>query len=172
MGGVLAMAGCDSGGARLDSQYQTLSDGHWEVAELRVEGENLTSQLEQRYDSVLLEFGEGGNGARTYQLIGARTEDTLRVRGSISLSEPNGLTMVEGFDRPVSWTWNFDQPDELSTSVRFRLPRVQAAGSAAFLNMLLPGQGWGEAQEVRLDLLFREEVAGKTMSASNLSQDG
>ncbi|MFO8099412.1 MAG: hypothetical protein R6T83_07305 [Salinibacter sp.] len=172
-GGGFAIAGCDSGGTRQASQYQTLAKGAWEVGEFRVEGTDLTSQLEQRYTApVLFEFRGGEDEARTFHLLAPRTDDTLRVRGSVSLSEPNGLTMVGGFGRPVSWTLNFDRPDELSTSVRFRLPRTQAAGSEALLSTLLPGQGWGDAQRVRLDLLFRGEATGSTIHTSNFSQDG
>ena len=157
--GVMLVAGCDSRGTEQASRYQTLTGGRWEVAELRVDGTDLSSQLDQRYASVRIEFAGGGDDARTYKLTGIQERDTLRVDGGISLPGPGLLTMVAGFERPVTWGFTLDQPDELSTSVRFRLPRARETGSEAFLSTLLPGQGWGEAQAVRLDLLFQEEAS-------------
>ncbi len=158
LSGVL-LAGCDSGGSEQASRYQTLTGGRWEIAEFRVDGTELSTQLDQQYTSVWIEFAGGGDGGRTYELVGIQERDTLRVEGGISLPGPDLLTMVAGFGRPVTWTFTLNQPDELSTSVRFRLPRAREAGSEVFLNTLLPGQGWGEAQAVRLDLLFQESAS-------------
>jgi len=156
---VLLMAGCDSRGTEQASRYQTLTGGYWEVTELRVDGTDLGSQVDQRYRSVRFEFSGGDGEPRTYKILGVQEADTLQVQGGISLPGPDLLTMLTGFGRPVTWTFNLDQPDELSTSVRFRLPRSRQVGSEAFLNTLLPGQGWGEEQGVRLDLLFQESAS-------------
>ena len=155
---AMLVVGCDSSGAEQSSRYQTLTGGRWEVAEFRVDQTDLNSQLDQQYASVWFEFSGGEGEARTYKLVGTQERDTLRVEGDISLPGPGRLIMVSGFERPVTWEFTLKQPDELSTSVRFGLPEIRETGSEAFLSRLLPGQGWGESQAVRLDLFFEEEA--------------
>jgi hypothetical protein len=165
----MLVAGCDTGSERA-SNYQRLV-GPWTPERLHVSGVDVTGQLDERYgdtENIQIEFDGGGEEPGSYRLIGVRPSDTLQVSGQVSVPQANLLVMQGGFGQPVSWTFRF--VEDFSNSVEFRLPNTRAAGSRAFLEALLPGRGWGEAQRVRLDLL-RDHSPDEGANA-NFSQDG
>lgn len=165
---VFSVVGCDSRSKRA-SNYQRLV-GPWTPERLRVDGVDVTGQLDDRYgdrENIRIEFQGGQDQPRSYKVVGARSSDTLRIAGGVTVPQTNLLRMLDGFGRPVTWTFTFG---ELSNSVEFRLPATRTAGSGAFLEAVLPGRGWGEAQRVQLDLT-RYQPPDEGANA-NFSQDG
>lgn len=167
--GVILVSGCDTGSKRA-STYQRLV-GPWTPERLQVDGVEVTGQLDERYgdtENIRIEFTGGTDEPRTFRLVGVRPNDTLQVSGQVSVPQANLLVMQGGFGQSVSWTFRF--VEDFSNSAEFWLPNTRAAGSRAFLEALLPGRGWGEAQRVRLDLL-RDHSPDEGANA-NFSQDG
>ena len=131
--GVLASAGgCDSSGSKRDSLYQQLS-GAWRVQEVRLRTSRINIE-----DTVLVEFGQRDN-QRLYRII-RPPMDTTR-RGWVNVPRSNLLSMTTGFQRPLLWSFSFDEPDPTSTSARLRLESNWEGSSQAFLSAVGIGGG-------------------------------
>jgi len=152
-GALLLLGRVPMGGTERASEFQRLV-GTWRMplagaGRFVMKGTDVTEALNQRYESVRIDFFSGEAGDRSYQLAAARNGDSLRVQGADGA--PRERTEHDGgLGRPVVWTFDFG---ELRNSVEFLNPPVQGSGSRAFLETLLPNRAWGDAQCVQLRLL-------------------
>jgi hypothetical protein len=72
------------------------------------------------------------------------------AEGAVNIPNANVLSMTEGFSRPLLWTFDFAEPNDLTTSVRFSLQSTWEGSSQAFLNAI--GQS-GSARSIEMDLM-------------------
>jgi len=143
---VVTVTGCDSGGSKRSAQYEQLI-GTWEVQVLR-QGRITLS----RDASVDLTFRNGEQ--RSYRLRHVSDSgDTSTVAGRAELLSENTLSLSEGFSRPMVWTFTFDEPDELSDSVRLALTSRWEGSAQAFLSAI--GRS-GTSQPIEMDLELRD----------------
>lgn len=146
---VCTLGACDSTDEQ-DANFQLLT-GTWTVTELRVEGSNLTSLVDQQYDdgglTLALEGSESGE--RRYRLTG-RSEGRIVLdrEGPVDVFSGNVFAFVGGFgDTAVIWTF-----DILSSST---VDLRSDAGTATFLRAVLPGLEFGvnPLTELRIERL-------------------
>ena len=64
----------------------------------------------------------------------------------------NTLRFSSGFSYPLVWTFDFDEPDELSDTVRFYLETTRDGRAQEFMRVI--GFG-GTSQRVEMDLEFQ-----------------
>jgi hypothetical protein len=100
-------------------------------------------------DTVQVEFFPSGDRGRYYRLRRPSQPNSVVAEGAVDVPEANVLRMTEGFSAPLLWTFDFDQPNELTTSVRFYLQSRGDGSSQAFLNAI--GRS-GSARVLEMDL--------------------
>lgn len=135
-------SGCDQGGSKQDSQFKRLT-GDWKVQRLRVDRTTYTET------DIQIDFSDGDEG-RSYQLVHSSPRDTTIIGGGVDMIDPNVLRMADGFSYPLVWSFDFGEPDDLSTSVRFRLEQAREESAQAFLDAV--GLSGG-AQRIEMDLV-------------------
>lgn len=139
VGGPGLLVGCDSGGSKRASQYQNLT-GTWTLQALRPDLPD---------PSVEITFEKDGDGRR-YSIRHIASGDTSSVDGRAEVLRENTLSMVTGFDRPLTWRFTFEEPNDVSTSVRFSLIRDWEGSSQAFLASVGISGG---ARRIEMDLV-------------------
>jgi hypothetical protein len=147
IGIVLFLAGgCDGGGSKRDSQYQQLV-GTWRIQRLDLGRGPINVQ-----DTVFVEFLQADD-ARSYRIIRAASRDTTRT-GRVYVPRSNALRMIGGFDGALLWHFDFEEPEDVSTSVRFQLQSASEESVQAFLGAIGVG---GSTQALVVDLDFESE---------------
>jgi len=141
---IFSASGCDGGGSKRDALYGNLV-GVWEVQRVYLDGQR-TSNFGQA--EVRLEFVSQGDG-RSYRLTRTVRGDTSTVRGTVQVPESNALSMT-GRAFTLVWRFSFEEPDDLSDSVRFRLARAGEESTESFLSAI--GLG-GNAGSITMDLI-------------------
>lgn len=145
MGSVIVAAGtagCDQGASKQDSQFQRLV-GSWKVQRLRVD----RSAYPER--DIRIDFSEEEEG-RSYRFVYSSSGDTTIVRGGVDMIGANVVQMTDGFSYPLVWIFDFGEPDDLSSSVRFRLDHARQESAQDFLDVV--GLSGG-AQRIEMDLV-------------------
>lgn len=143
VGGLLLPLGaCDTGASKQDAQFRSLT-GTWEVHRL------LAGQTPYQRLDVQFEFGDDDDG-RYYRITRRASEDTTTVRGGVDMLGSNEIRMREGFRHPLVWSFRFDKPDDLRSSVRFYLIRTWEGSGQAFLDAVGVGGG---ARRIEVDLV-------------------
>ena len=132
IGILIGAGGCDGSGSKRDSLYQQLT-GSWRIQHVQLRSSRLNIE-----DDVLVEF-EQQDDQRSYSII--RSSDDTTRRGRVTVPRSNLLSMTTGFQRPLLWRFNFDEPDPTSTSARLRLESTWEGSSQAFLNAVGIGGG-------------------------------
>ncbi len=135
-------SGCDGGGAKRTALYQQLI-GTWEIQRLKLDGTTISLSDE----TVRLEF-LSQDGGRSYRLTRIAQGDTSTVTGAVGIPESNVLSMTGSFS--LVWRFDFEEPDDLSDSVQFRLARASEGSSESFLNAI--GLS-GRARTIVMDLV-------------------
>jgi hypothetical protein len=139
-------SGCDGGGAKRTALYQQLV-GTWEIQRMQLDGTTISFSDE----TVRLEFLSQDEG-RSYRLTRAARGDTSTVTGAVGIPESNVLRMTGDFS--LVWRFDFEEPDDLSDSVRFRLARASEGSSESFLDAI--GLN-GRARSIVMDLVRTPE---------------
>ena len=135
--------GCDSGGSKRDALYNKLV-GTWEIRRVQLDRSTVSFSDE----TLQLEFLTRDDG-RSYRLTRTVPGDTSTVTGAISVPESNVLSMTGEF--ALVWRFDFNEPDDLDDSVRFRLAQASDENVEAFLNAI--GLS-GSAEVVTMDLFL------------------
>lgn len=148
-GGVLLLGSCDGAGSKRASFYQRLlNEGPWTIQ--RLEGPLIDpTRLDDRYVEIRVTF-RGGDEGRRYRIAGQLAPDSTRIlaAGAVALPGDDVLQMASGFDRFVTWTYNFQ-----ASRAAFTLE----SGSRSFLRALFPGTTWSESQELEMTLVPDDE---------------
>lgn len=139
------VGGCDAGASKRASQYSSLV-GTWRIQRVNVIG--------SLRDTVLIEFRTEEDSGRYYRLLRPSQRNSVAAEGAIDIPNSGVLSMREGFSRPLLWTFDFEQPNELSTSVRFFLQSNWDGSSRAFLDAI--GHS-GSARSIEMDLVRRSD---------------
>ncbi|GEM_PF-6614083 len=141
---ALVAAGCDGAGSKRASLYQRLSQtGSWTVEHLEGGGFDYTSQINERYpEGLAFRFRDSEDG-RTYTIVGRYPDDSTGViaRGAVALSGDDGLQLISGFERTITWTYKF-QASRAIFALRF--------GSRPFLERVLSGGRRNQSLEMTL----------------------
>jgi hypothetical protein len=134
--GSLVLAGCDGAGSKQASLYERLAQ-KWTVE--RVEEALIPPN---RLDSVQVTFRQDEDG-REYRISRQYAPDSTEtlVEGAVVLGRNNELRMVSGFERVVSWDFEFQ-----GTQAVFDVQ----SGSLAFLNALTSGGARSPNMKLRL----------------------
>jgi hypothetical protein len=140
---ALQVGGCDSSASKRTSQYSSLV-GTWRI--LRVDTNIGRYPLQ---DTVQVEFLPGEDRGRYYRLLRPSQRNPVVAEGGVDMPEAGVLSMTEGFPGPLLWTFDFDRPNDLTTSVRFFLQSRWDGSSQAFLNAI--GRS-GSARVIEMDL--------------------
>jgi hypothetical protein len=115
--GLLLLGGCDSGSKRESLTEQLL--GPWDLQRLEVGG----TDFRNRDVRFTVSEREGPNA---FRLVRRRDgADSTVVEGRIEVFSGTSLSMSGPFlDGVILWTFTFDRPDELSSSVQFQFQRA------------------------------------------------
>ncbi len=147
-GGIACVvAGCDGGSSKRTSQFRNL-EGAWRIQRIDLRGAELVLQ-----DTVQVEFFSD-EGGRSYRLVRPSQQNSVTAEGAIDILNANALSMTKGFAQPLVWTFDFEKPSSLTTSVRFSLQSRWEGSVEAFLNAI--GQG-GTARSIEMDLVREGE---------------
>lgn len=139
--------GCDGGVSKRGSQYRAL-EGTWQLDRIDYGGSDSNVR-----DTIHIEFGRR-NEARYYRLLRPAREEPVLREGDVGIPDQNVLSMRGGFSGPLVWTFDFDKPNEVRTSVRFRLQSTWEGSSQEFLEAI--GRS-GRAQGLEIDLVHLSE---------------
>lgn len=149
IGGIVFFAtGCDGSGSKRDSLFQQLI-GTWRIERVELDGRNTINNFEE---PVRVEFLQRDD-ARSYRIVRGASPDPIRS-GRVDVSQRNILRMISGFNNRLVWRFTFEEPEDISTSVRFRLESALEEDVQTFLDAI--GLR-GSAQRLVIDLDFESE---------------
>lgn len=140
---AFVLAGCDSNDDEDDSDFAVFAAGSWEVTELRIEGTDLTSQLDARYESnIVFSFTENDNtNERGFSIFG-------RVDGEANL-DAGGEVDIDGDDdvlffQPVTGARAFELEYEIDSNSRIFLVADDRSNDGSIMrDLLLPNSTLG-----------------------------